>query len=308
MDAAKIRIEYYTGSGNLHSYKSTTLSNYPKVSTWWDDGAGINHYYNVYVVDQTLGTDNGAGGFFLIKIDVSELENKSKNYAISSLRVGAYADNMPEHCPIPNANAPQPTPILPTPTPPPTWTPDPGWQTPTPIYTPLPTSAGTTPQPTPTAEPITFPTTQAEWTPTPWPPYTIPTVAWPTAGPTYMAGGIPTLESSGLGLDILADEISDNWGGALASSESGLDATITDTTGIAPPETIAVKMVEDISKPIAYAKTIGVYMPNTAPYITAFLWLAAWVVFSRNARLFLSIAVKLFELLRRVWEMIPFIG
>jgi hypothetical protein len=111
-----------------------------------------------------------------------------------------------------------------------------------------------------------------------------------------MAGAVPTLDTTGLDLSGLADDIESDWAGVLASSQSGLDTSITSTTGIAAPDTIAVEITEGISKPIAYAKTVGLYAPNVAGYITRFMYLAVWVVFSRNARFFLSIAVKLFEL------------
>jgi hypothetical protein len=308
---ATVRVEYYTSTGTLYSYTNKPMTDFRKVSTYYDGVGSVRHYYNVYLVDVALATDNGYGGFFVVKVNVANVNAFSKSVSISSFRAGAYSDAMAEMCPIPNASSPQSTPTPPaTPTALPTWTPDPGNPTPTPITIILPTAPPNldTPQPTPTTGQLIFPTIQAEATPTPWPPYSIPPIVWPTAGPTVLAGAVPTLDTTGLDLSGLADDIQDEWGGALAASQSGLDGSITSTTGIASPDSIALEITEGIGKPISYVKTVEVYAPNLAGYIRRFLYLAVWVVFSRNARFFLSIAVKLFELIRRIWEMIPFVG
>lgn len=305
LDSAFVRVRYYTKDRLLYSTMTINVTDATSIVTTYTNDL-IPQLYNVYIFDITLPTDDGLG-YFTFKYDPGEGSFQNA-YRVASWQAGSFSAPFPETCPIPNAVLPQ------TPTPQPTSSPLP---TPTGTYTPptatptnaaYPTAAASTPQPTSTQAPLVFPTINSESTPTPWPAYVIPPIAWPTAGPTIMAGALPTLDVTGLDLSGLADDIQGDWAGALASSQAGLDTTISTTTGIAAPDTIATEITQGIGKPIAYAKTIGLYAPNVAGYVTRFMYLAAWVVFSRNARFFLSIVVKIFELIRRVWEMIPFVG
>lgn len=307
-------LDYFDPAGVRRNTESHFVSEYPVVTTY-DDSNLVSVYYDVFLIDEVITTSPDAAGGGYIRVTFPAVPDTlfGVNTGQGPMRIGSIQasstdSNFPDYCTY-RYLPPWPTS---TPWPTPTQTPTGTYTPPTATSTPIayPTSAGgtVTPWPTPTTGALVFPTVQSESTPTPWPAYSIPPVVWPTAGPTIMAGAIPTLDTSGLNLGGLADDIESDWADVLAASESGLDTTITATTGIAAPDTIATEITDGISKPIAYAKTIGVYAPNVAGFISRFMYLAVWVVFSRNARFFLSIAVKLFELVRRVWEMIPFVG
>lgn len=335
-DTLPVKIEYYSSNGNLMSFSVHPLGDYTKISTWWDDGAGINHYYNVYIIDQTLYTDNGAGGFFKVRLLTTE-DNRPPNgysWAMSSWRAGAQGDYMPELCSIPNASLPGPTPH-PTGTIPPTWTPN-ATPSPTPIQTPGATSIGTTPVPTWTPTAWVWPTLQAEITPSPWPHMSIPTVQFSTPGipvvdpVTGSAPAIPTPDpvsigslASGIELVVTRWFTSTNYGLGLGevlpiqqAYTSGITSTYIISGAIAPTRTIIaanagtvggvlVGIPVYIGEAVGYWKMLGQLLPSFWPLLSGIIIYFFVVVFILLLRFGVHTAIALSEWLRRIIELIP---
>ncbi len=306
MDENTLLLQHYNQNAILVGAYTRQMDQYPYVDTYWID-AGVYYYYRVYIVEEVFGSADGQGGFMKVTISRPDGSNEGVyQVKVGSLRWGNVNDAMPAHCPIPNANIPQtPTPILPTATPPPTWTPNPSaTHTPTPFITPPATSVGNTPPPQWTVTPYVFPTTKAENTPTPWPPYVIATIAWPTLQPTEVIA-VSTLDGSAAGLDTLAETVMEEWQSSLEFGEEAGDPNNPTGTGLASGSHVAGEIETVIGTPISYVKSIEQVMPNSAGYIAFLLLLASWVPFNMIAKFSLAVAARLFELIRRIVELIP---
>lgn len=304
LDNAYVRVQYFNNNGILSWGSYQKASTYAYIDTQVEGG-----YYRVYLIDETMGTYSGQGGYIRFGLTYEPDEDQVKrNWGISSVRIGNYYDTMPEHCPVPNANLPNPpTPPYPTSTLPPTWTPNPtaGTPTPTPITTPQATAVGGTPPPAWTPTPFSFPTVPAENTPTPWAPVSIPTIAWPTLPPTVVVGVIPTIDTTLGGIDALVETLNDDWQPSVDFGASAIDLDNADTTGTGSPNAIISEITALVSVPVSYVKAIGTYLPNTAPYVAFLVLMASWVPFNMMAKFGLTILSRLFELIRRIIELIP---
>jgi hypothetical protein len=310
MTYADIRLEYWSQSGNLFSVHQQAITDYTTITTWYDGVGGINHYYNVYLIDQTLPTNDVEAGFFrvfLVFRDESP-QPKRRSFGLASFRVGANDDTFPDHCPIPNAELPATPPAAtPTGTLPATWTPEPTPSiTPTPIITPGATTVNITPLPSVTLTPFVFPTIEAESTPTPFPPLQLPTIVWPTVDAVTIVPAAATVSSTGGTLDTLADTIDSAWSTPSSFAGDSMSTTVTTTTGYNAPISLVVSLTQGISLPIAYAKGVADYIPNTSGFLAVLLSLAAWIMFQYIAKYSIQVVVFVFELLRRIWEAIPF--
>lgn len=268
--------------------------------------------YTLYFVDTYINWS--AGGWLRFHF-VTDEPDEIVAWALSSVQVGRYSDfdSFPAMCDIPNVGPP----ATPTPhwTPPPAGTPSP---TPPPVGTIYPTSPAGTAFPTRTPAPVAFPTAPSEPTPTPWPAYTLPSVQFPSlsfpAIPTTMSMAVPTAGSnppvptvvSGQPNEVVTriHELRAEWEDSYQDSQAA-SSVFTDTTGVGAPKALARSLVQNISQPIAYAKSLGVYMPNAAPYMAWLLIMAGMVLFSVIAKPMIGVTKVLFELIRRLWEAIP---
>lgn len=304
MDDVKITIDKYSTTDVYTIEKALSDYSYAQASYEY---SLFTHYYRVYFINVVFFSTVGQGEYFRVTIDY-DLAATKYDWGIASVRIGSPNDNQPLHCDIPGYEFPS-TPV-PTATLPATWTPQPtpGTATPTPITTPNPTSPGGTPPPEWTPTPLTFPTLPAENTPTPWPPYSIPTIDWPSAPPTttppltIVAGGIPTAVS---GVAEAIDVIENEWQPAIEFGQGAMDLDNSDTTGTSSPNVIIAEVAAVISVPVSYVKAIMTYLPNTAVYVTFLLLAASWVPFNYSVKLGLTIISRLFELIRRIIELIP---
>lgn len=297
-----LRIDYYDSAGDWYSSSEAELGNYQVVNTWVPGTIYGRAYYNVYLINTTLATDDGNGGFFTVTLRFPHEDYRLMYWKLASVRIGAADDYLEPYCPIPNADLPAETP-QPTATVAATWTPH---ATPTAMTTPWPTSSGTTPWPTWTQTPFFFPEVLAENTPTPFPPVQLAPIVWPTI-PTLPAQvstptatpDSPTATPGASNTDII-QTIQAQWGAPVEwAEESG------ETTGVGPPEQVAAALVENVALPVSYARGIMAFTPNAAPYVAWMLIIAGWVGFSIVAKFGAGLFRMLFELIRRVWEALP---
>jgi hypothetical protein len=306
LDTSHIGIQHYNNGGFLAAGTFKSFTEYQAISTYFEDFPWT-YTYKVYLIDETFYSATGQGGYIRVRIAQSNDQSVRWAVGIASVRLGSQQDNMPEHCEIPNANLPGPTPG-PTTTLPPTWTPNAttvGTPSPTPILTPQPTSVGGTPAPQWTPTPLSFPTVPAENTPTPWAPYTIPTIAWPTLPPTVVPAGFPTVDIVTTGIEELANAVENEWTPAMEFGQGVGDLDNAGLTGTGSPNQIVSEVTAVMSGPISYVKAIQTYLPNTAPYVGFLILAVSWIPFNMLAKFGLSIIARLFELIRRIIELIP---
>jgi hypothetical protein len=76
-------------------------------------------------------------------------------------------------------------------------------------------------------------------------------------------------------------------------------------TGTGSPNQIVSEVTAVMSGPISYVKAIQTYLPNTAPYVGFLILAVSWIPFNMLAKFGLSIIARLFELIRRIIELIP---
>ena len=324
---SSVHIRYYH-NGILTSGRVEPLHNNPNVQIIPSQYTYIITYaYDIYLVDVTLFglPPNDAGNaWFTIHFDPGTLNDP---YFIASVQIAELGGYMPDTCGQFNAvNPGYPTPTLPA-----TYTPmpTPPGTTATPTRTPNPmgtsTPAATAPAgtliPPPTLAPIVFPTAPSEPTPTPWQAYTMPLIQFPNITfpviprPTEVQMGLPTPPGfvaplptipSGVGSDAATRiwQIVDEWQ-ETADRVATMTDVITDTTGVGSPASLSGVLTEGLGRPVSYAKSLLLYLPNTAPHLAALIIMAAWVIFNIMAKPLIGIIKVLFELIRRLWEAIP---
>lgn len=300
-EGATVTIRYFDSNRlMITSQEIPVVQATNRVSTYVS-GLIATYFYDVYIFDIPQYTGS-SGGYVEIKYDPNAMQNA---IYLASFQVGRYDAPFPQTCDIPNASVPAT--ITPTPTPAAGYTPQPTPQS-------YPTSPYSTPRPTATPHDIEFITVPAPWTPTPWKPYTIPTVSWPTIeAPTVIPTATPAPTEVFMG-DVGDDPgsvfvtLAADWNNVLTQTQAGASTTLSVSTGIDTPTNLATEMISRISVPISYAKAVLMYMPNSFSYLLWSLSLAAWVGFVTNSKFFIGIAKAVFELLRRLWGMLPFVG
>lgn len=325
-----ITVSYFDSNGNLHGASQTAVANYWYATVYRDVTLG-RQYYNVYLVDTYIATDDGYGGYFQVAIDQPDFVgtngsdyHPTVDWGISSFRVGSQYDYLQDMCPL--SGTPPTTTPYPTPTIPATWTPN-GTATATPIMTPGATSPAITPVPSPTQTPIIYSTLAAESTATPWPipqlaPLSFPTMDIPTVPTLSIPDSVEvTVESSVMTTEERATitwsmagdavAIATSWAEPLDWSLASLDVnqTITSsfsgTVQIDSPQTMVRDSMRSITYPIRMIRTVEAYMPN--------MWWLLVVIFSGFIisffmiviRLALTVIVEVIEIIRRIWEAIP---
>lgn len=223
-----------------------------------------------------------------------------------------------------------PLPTL-TNTPGPTPTPPPGGSTatatattipsltPTVTPSPLPTGVGGTVTPLPTNTAIfDFVTVPAYPTGTPIPISTLPTVVFSNISTPDVSGFgaitvtlnfSPSVETVDLAATIesIGGEssiIATRW---FTQTEVALSfLSVTNTTGISTAVELKDEIVANIATPFVWVRIIQVYMPNTWPIISFLLLAMGWIIFNLLAKYAIGIVSEVLEVLRRIWEMIPF--
>jgi hypothetical protein len=306
LDTSHIGIQHYNSGGFLSAATFKSFTEYQAISTYFEDFPWT-YTYKVYLIDETFYSATGQGGYIRVRIAQSNDQSVRWPVGIASVRLGSQQDNMPEHCEIPNANLPGPTPGS-TSTLPPTWTPNAttvGTPSPTPVLTPPPTSVGGTPGPQWTPTPLSFPTVPAENTPTAWAPYSIATINWPDLPPTVVPAGFPTVDVVTTGIEELANAIENEWSPAMEFGQGVGDLDNAALTGTGSPNQIVSEVTAVMSGPISYVKAIQTYLPNTAPYVGFLILAVSWIPFNMMFKFGLSIIARLFELIRRIVELIP---
>ncbi len=327
-DDTYVWVRYYASNALQHSMDymiqppGSNVSAYPMVYE-----NILSYDYTLYLVELDVSTVDGTG-YFVIYFELpGGVGGTTDKYYVSSVQVGDYYSYMPATCGMFNEIWPE------APPPPATWTPNPAHSptpngTPAPGYTPAasrtpgPTAPAATYPPVATVGAITWPTTQAEATPTPWPTYHINPLSLsdlnfpdvPAMTPIDM--GIPTSPAgatqpaptvvSGEPAQVVTAiaEVRDEWYEDWRTSQ--LAARVyTDTTGVGAPDALVSAISEDVGRPVSYAKALSVYMPNSAPYMAVLFALAGVVLFSTIAKPMIGVTKVLFELVRRLWEAIP---
>jgi hypothetical protein len=265
------------------------------------------------------------GGYFEFYVNFPgpELFNE---YMISGWRVYDSHSTAPDLCEIPGFPVPTNTPT-PSPSPTPTPSDTPGTMTPTNTpantatntHTPWPTAAGGTPTPLATATAYVINTVQAENTPTRYPAVTLPPVIIapfdvpsldpiPTAGP-FSAGLTPNATT-----EAQQDEIGDWIEGTQIQATRWYTRTawgagdITSTYGFTTPYSIGEGLGTAITSPIAYAKAIGLYMPNLWPIVLFLILAVMWIFFNLAVKYGLAIGSEVFNIILKLWEAIPFVN
>lgn len=292
-----------------------------------------------YIVNE-VELSAAQGGWFELKVSWPANYAQMPHYWYTSMQVWPADFPAPPLCSIPGGELPTPTPTPgPTNTPQPTNTPEgptatntPG-PSPTPTITPTattpPTATGTayptqeppeetwTPQATNTPQQLV--TRPAEDTPTPFAMETMPAITLP--GIQYPSvGGVPTARPFDLDLtpnatnEARATEMASGVAtvGAVATrwltpSVEGIgymSTTVTTTTGISSPVDIAELLVSDLTRPIAFIKFLGLYMPNTWPLILFVLLAAAWVFFNLIVKYGIAIVSESLEVLRKIVDLV----
>lgn len=309
-------LDYYDQSGLFLGRETHNLSDYPVIQT--TSGTMITEYYNVYVVDEVVSLSGSPNGGFvkiilnvtpdsfsipLIGVDLQLLDT----YRFVAIQIG---DDLPAQCEIPNYGFP-PTPTI-APTPTGTLTPTPtATATPTGTYstpTPYPTSIGgtITPIPTVTPTPITFATIPAENTPTPWPPYIIPTVRWPTPYPTIIGATVaairPTKEAAADSIIQAAEDIKNSWGTPRAQAQQYTDPN---NSGYITTTTESGTIITDyVSVPFGYLRGIHDLIPNAWLFVSWAFVLVGIVLFSRTAKFWLGVVKAFIYVITLIWGLL----
>ncbi len=332
-----INVQYFDSNGNLFSSSQTAINNHWYMTSYRINSWGITQYYNIYLVDVYLATDDGYGGYFRIGVDQPDVGgaynqdmHPRRDWAIASLLFGNWYDNIGEMCDVPYNPQPTPTP-QPSPTLPATWTPVPGVtpdDTPTPITTPLPTSPMVTVPPSPTMTPIVYPTLMAESTATPYPIPQLQSIAFPTvhvptlapidtppavvvtANSTVQAAERATITWSMAGdaFDIAtrwADPIDFSFGALDTDASIGGGGFISGTETLSSTNEAIGATLRSITYPIRFMKLVRAYMPNGWVLISFVMILFVLIFGVVIARLAVTIIGEVIDIIRRIWEAIP---
>jgi hypothetical protein len=301
---------------NLRDYPSRVL-----------DMGGI-----VYLVEDLIFFEQGG----YIEIHISD----SNTWTIDDIfffnwQIEDSAYPMPEVCnssswPTPTpTNSPTPS-QTPTPTETPSITPT---ATTTPTITPVPSDTPTQwptsdggggETPAPTVTPYNPATVPAEPTGTELPPLQLPDVSLPSLSvPSVPEVGTPSAPNIALtpnattqaNATAISGWISDTeqmYSGWITSTKYGLSWLDPDgvgaTDGISTPVQIADQMVGTIAQPISAIRGLSVYIPNIWPYLFLIFLMLIWIFFNLLVRFGIAIVGTGAEILRRVWEAIPFVN
>lgn len=333
-DEDTIIVEYFDQWGNLYSTHETPVNYHWYMMLYQVNDLGITQYFNVYFVDIYLNMLSGYGGYFRIGIEQPDIVedgdtyHPTRDWAISSLRIGSMYDYLEPMCSADSLPTPQPTPSpQPSPTPPivATWTPN-GTPIPTPVTTPQPTSVFVSPQPSPTMTPIVYPTLHAEATATAWPVPQLQPVTWPTISiPTLAAINTPppiavTVDTTvtaaeratvSWGMADDAVDIATAWADQIEFSLGELDPGRAITNTITGTETISstaggfAATLQSVTYPIRFVKMIRQYMPNGWILLSVVL-IAFFLIFGLVVvRLAVTIIGEVVGIIRDLWEAIP---
>jgi hypothetical protein len=290
---------------------------------------GYAYYWAITDVDLATST----GGYFTVQV-LEPSVIQVRDYYFQSFRVNDVNLGYPDMCELPGGLPPAPATATPTETPTPseptntpTSTPD-GYD-PTETSTPEPTSTfgatseGGTYTPYPSATSEAFSTIAPQATPTPFPGQVLPTLDIP---PVQMPsiGDMATAEPIDIGLTpnattearttVISEWISDTqiisngWMTTTDQAISWLDPNITATTGISSPVQIRDEMIQNIAQPIAIFRGLYLYIPNLWPYLLLMFIMLAWIIFILLVKFGVAVISESMELLRKVWESIPFIN
>lgn len=325
-DDDQIIIEYFDSSGNLFFSYGEPASYYHWGATYFTLN-GINHYYNIYRVDQFIDTDDGYGGYFRVSVDQPSFQGTAfhpvRAWGLASVMLGSLFDYLEPWCDVPVTMPATATPP-PTPTIAATWTPS--GSTPTPYTTPGATNPATTPQPTWTPTVFIYPTLPAESTATPWPvpqlqPLVFPTLEVPTLAPI----ATPAPVTVGISTTIQAEEratttwdmfsgsidIATRWATPVAWSldsfdtDTGYDSGISGTVPLSSTAGAFGAALGSITYPVRFMRTVAAYMPNTWRIIVIVFGMFLVIFGNTIAKLAVTIISEVINIIRRVWEAIP---
>ena len=308
-DPVTFLVRSYNHLGILESSESIVAS--PITSGDFSEvGIGFAYYYAVtaYVLDVGFPTE--------FTIQVTDPEPVDIPYLWFFSIHHRFLDEAINHCDITNGS-------LPTSTPSPTPTTDAGGE-PTHSPTPSRTAQSTavhTPVPNATATGVGLSTIPAETVPTAWSTGSAPSVSIPTINIPNL-DGLSTPQPISVQLTPNATTSARNEAIATSMGHSGLvltrwytasntfsfDTSITTTTGIASPATIADSTIRNMSLPITYLKSVSLYMPSTWRLVLALLMAFIWMVFVTITKFFIAVIADNVEIIRRIYEAIPFIG
>lgn len=214
--------------------------------------------------------------------------------------------------PTETATGTPPPSVTPSTTPPPTAT---GTSTPPPSSTPTywPTAPGGTMTPPPTPTAMVNPTVIVN-SPTPYPASTVPAIVLPTLS----WGGYTT--PFPIQVELTPDATSQAYLGAVGTqvaqssllvtrwytnTNQALGVMITGTTGITTTTSTLAILVENISAPVRYVKTLEWLMPRSWPFILMVLISFAWITFITFWRYGRHTVATILETIRKLIEMIP---
>ncbi len=326
-------IEYYNSSGLRLSNEAHLIGEYPRQLITVLNDAGYPANYWMYFVDELFvtGEDQSEGNivikfsnepaaYFQLPIFPAPIPITGWEYGayrISSLQVASSSYTFPDFCHV-DGGAPAPT-VTPTPTPQVAATSVP---TGTIVVTPspYPTAWGTpSPYPTPTFLPIVFPTVRSEATATAWPLPQFRPVDWPTVPAIPTPAGIAlTVEADVVAAERatrswemanVGSEMATRWAGPVEWAEGALGwggADITGTVNISSTAGAFGDAVEYIAMPVRMVRTVREYMPNMWPVLATILSGFLVVVAYYIGKFAIMIVGNLVEIIRRIWEVIPF--
>ena len=138
----------------------------------------------------------------------------------------------------------------------------------------------------------------------------------PTAVVTVDAGNgggdppsIPTIQSAVVDTDQLEDllyTIQSDWAILTSGAITATDTTITGTTGIAAPSETVASILQYIVLPIAYIRSIPIYAPNIGIYTNILFGIVLMMLFVKLVEPVIRATMFVFEIIRKIWGMIPF--
>lgn len=330
---AALRIETFTGAGQRTGSTIVNTSDYTMTRADFDSDLnrfGYAYYWAITDVDLAMQT----GGYFTVQV-VEPSIIQVRDYYFESFRLNDVNLGYPDMCELPGGLPPAPptptatnTPTPSTPTNTPTYTPTGTYEpTETPTNQPTPTFEATSPggtfTPVPSSTPQAFSTIASPSTPTPFPGQILPTLVVPTIQLPAI-GDMATAQPIDMGLTPNAttevritqisewvsqtEIISNGWMTTTDQAIGWLDPGVTTTTGISSPVQIRDEMVSNIARPIGIFRGLSLYVPNLWPYLLLMFFMLAWVIFILLVKFGVAIISESMELLRKVWEAIPFIN
>lgn len=307
-------VRYFTPSGTPVNGVNGAISGLATYSLRVSDGTGLVRFTNLYYLDVTFTTthttsETAYGGLFQFVIQRTIGEPFPYDIMLSSPQIDVSDAVFPVMCsfdaaPI-STSTPTPTGVWSTPTPGVPGATAPAAATSTPRPWPTETTrpyVTLIPEPMatqiliPTLAPITFPTISWPTVPTVLVTATpSPSVPTPTAGPTVQP--LATLNTQ---IEALATE----WAQPIGLANNYIVSPTEVISGYTVSSASA-ELIQTIALPFRLFKTAQLYSPSTWPLYAMALVSIVVVLSVHILRFALAIFFFVFEVFRRLWEMLP---